>query len=118
MKKILFLCYYSGFNHTEHILYKKIFSDSKKYTVYTIKYHSEIRKEKLDLYDFIFCGCFTLNKNIMNSAVETIINNASSCSSAVDINNSCNSIFKFIVSFVLSVLSIGFEKSIFLSIII
>lgn len=32
----------------------------------------------------------TLNKTIMNSAVETMINNASSCSSAVDINNSCN----------------------------
>ena len=66
MKKILFLCYYSGFNHTEHILYKKIFSDSKKYSVYTIKYHSEIRKEKIIEYDFIFCGCFTLNKNIID----------------------------------------------------
>lgn len=32
----------------------------------------------------------TLNKNIMNSAVETMINNASSCSSAVNINNSCD----------------------------
>jgi len=32
----------------------------------------------------------TLNKTIMNSAVETMINNASSCSSAVDVNNSCN----------------------------
>ena len=30
----------------------------------------------------------TLNKTIMNSAVETMINNASSCSSAVNINNS------------------------------
>jgi len=32
----------------------------------------------------------TLNKTIMNSAVETIINNANSCSSAVNVNNSCN----------------------------
>ena len=32
----------------------------------------------------------TLNKTIMNSAVETVINNASSCSSAVNINNSCD----------------------------
>ena len=32
----------------------------------------------------------TLNKTIMNSAVETMINNASSCSSAVNVNNSCN----------------------------
>jgi hypothetical protein len=31
----------------------------------------------------------TLNNTIMNSAVETIIKNASSCSSAVNINNSC-----------------------------
>ncbi len=66
MKKVLFLCYYSGFNHTEHILYKNIFSDSKKYTVYTIKFHGEIRKEKIVLYDFIFCGCFTRNKNIID----------------------------------------------------
>jgi hypothetical protein len=66
MKKVLFLCYYSGFNHTEHILYKKIFSDNQKYTVHTIKFHSEIRKEKFDQYDFIFCGCFTLNKNIID----------------------------------------------------
>ena len=32
----------------------------------------------------------TLNKTIMNSAVETMINNASSCSSAVNVNNSCD----------------------------
>ena len=32
----------------------------------------------------------TLNKTIMNSAVETMINNASSCSSAVTVNNSCD----------------------------
>lgn len=32
----------------------------------------------------------TLNKTIMNSAVETIINNASACSSAVNVNNSCD----------------------------
>ena len=32
----------------------------------------------------------TLNKTIMNSAVETMINNASSCSSAININNSCD----------------------------
>lgn len=32
----------------------------------------------------------TLNKTIMNSAVETMINNASSCSSAINLNNSCN----------------------------
>lgn len=32
----------------------------------------------------------TLNKTIMNSAVNTMINNASSCSSAVNLNNSCN----------------------------
>jgi hypothetical protein len=32
----------------------------------------------------------TLNKNIMNVGVETIINNASSCSSAVNLNNSCD----------------------------
>ena len=32
----------------------------------------------------------TLNKTIMNSAVETMINNASSCSSAVNQNNSCD----------------------------
>lgn|SRR3990167_985922 len=32
----------------------------------------------------------TLNSTIMNSAVETMINNASSCSSAVNINNSCD----------------------------
>ncbi len=31
-----------------------------------------------------------LNKTIMNSAVETMINNASSCSSAVNLNNSCD----------------------------
>jgi hypothetical protein len=32
----------------------------------------------------------SLNKTIMNSAVETMINNASSCSSAVNLNNSCD----------------------------
>ena len=66
MKKVLFLCYYSGFNHNEHILYKKIFFDSIKYSVYTIKLRSEIRKEKFEQFDFIFCGCFTLNKNIID----------------------------------------------------
>jgi hypothetical protein len=67
MKKVLFLCYYSGFNHTEHILYKNIFSDSKKYTVYTMKFNGEVRKEKIVQYDFIFCGCFTRNKNIIDN---------------------------------------------------
>jgi hypothetical protein len=32
----------------------------------------------------------TLNKTIMESAVNTMINNASSCSSAVNVNNSCD----------------------------
>lgn len=32
----------------------------------------------------------TLNKTIMNSAVETLINNASACSSAINVNNSCD----------------------------
>ena len=32
----------------------------------------------------------TVNKNIMNNSVETMINNASSCSSAVNVNNSCD----------------------------
>jgi hypothetical protein len=32
----------------------------------------------------------TLNKSIMNSSVETMIKNASSCSSAVNVNNSCD----------------------------
>lgn len=65
MKKVLFLCYYSGFDHTGHILYKKIFFDTKKYTVYTIKFYGDIRKQKVEEYDFIFCGCFTRDKNII-----------------------------------------------------
>lgn len=32
----------------------------------------------------------SLNKTIMNSGVETMINNASSCSSSVNVNNSCD----------------------------
>lgn len=32
----------------------------------------------------------TLNETIMNSAVETIVNNANQCSSAVNVNNSCD----------------------------
>lgn len=32
----------------------------------------------------------TLNKSIMNSAVQTMVKNASSCSSAINQNNSCN----------------------------
>jgi hypothetical protein len=66
MKKVLFLCYYPGFTHIEHILYKKIFFDREKYTIYTIKFHNEIRKEKFEQSDIIFCGCFTRNKNIID----------------------------------------------------
>jgi hypothetical protein len=32
-----------------------------------MKFNGEIRKEKIVQYDFIFCGCFTRNKNIIDN---------------------------------------------------